>query len=126
MLWPPQCSPRRSLGGLDDRREFDLATLEVLGRFAAPPALLLFPTRLTFAFVCGFLLGSAKLRVAKPRVSLLAESWPRETSCGTFISSMSTGVISSGSTSGMGRHLSKALETIPCHCGGSPTYFCSW
>ena len=34
----------------------------------------------------------------------------------------STGVIWEGSTRGMGLHLSRAFETIPCHWGGSPTY----
>ena len=35
---------------------------------------------------------------------------------------MSTGVISEGSTRGMGLPLSSALDTMPCHCGGRPTY----
>lgn len=40
----------------------------------------------------------------------------------TLKSRASIGVIWDGSTKGMGRHLSNAFETIPCHCGGRPTY----
>lgn len=65
--------------------------------------------------VCGFLLGSARLRVAKPRLNLLEESCPLEVSGGPFMSSISIGVICDGSTSGMGLPLSSAFDTIPCH-----------
>lgn len=129
---------RRGRGGLEDRRELERATLDVLGSCDGPLPLLLLlllllltsvlwePWERSRVLVCGCLPGLAKFRVANPRLRRVAASCDLDVSLGTLTSSISTGVISEGSTRGIGRPLSRAFDTMPCHWGGSPTYFCSW
>lgn len=74
-------SPRRTRGGLELRREFDLATLDVLGRINFP--------------------GSPRLPVVEDALEF--GPWCGRTM--VFRSSISVGVISDGSISGKGRLL---------------------
>lgn len=91
---------RRNLGGLEDLREFDRATLEVLG--STMPLLGLFRCALSlFSF-----LWSPLTIVLRSKISV--------------------GVISEGSTRGSGLFVDLSiwlLPTIEAHCKGSPTYF---
>lgn len=98
---PARKSPRRTLGGLELRSEFDLATLDVLGRISFPgsPPLLVVDAALELGLWCGRTI--------------------------VFRSSISVGVISEGSINGNGRLVDFRiwlLPTIEAHCSGRPTY----
>lgn len=92
-------SPRRTLGGLELRKEFDRATLDVFGRISLP--------------------GSPALPVVDAALEVL---------CGrtiVFRSRISVGVISDGSINGSGRFVDFNIwlfPTIDAHCSGRPTY----
>lgn len=95
-----RCS-RRNLGGLEDLREFDLATLDILGNII-PLLLVDFTWWALSLFSC----------LWSPRTIVLR-------------SSISVGVISEGSTSGRGLFVDLSIwlfPTMEAHCKGKPTY----
>lgn len=82
-------SPRRTLGGLELRKEFDRATLEVFGRtnFPGSPPLLVVDAALEFGLWCG------RTMVFRSRISV--------------------GVISEGSIKGRGRLVDFRIWLFP-------------
>lgn len=95
-----------SRGGLEDLRELDLATLEVLGSTIPLLTFVICFWGCRLTFLGGSCLWSPLTMVFRSRISV--------------------GVISDGSTSGRGLLVDLSiwlLPTIEAHCRGSPTYF---